>query len=325
MKIKVGIVGYGNVGKSVEKEVKKIKDIELVGIFTRRNTNQITSSSNVYNIQDIQKFIGKIDVLILCLGSSKDLVKYAYNLAKNFNTIDCYDMHSKIFEYYKHINKINKKAKTVSLVAAGWNPGIFSQARLMFDSILPTNNTYTFLGSGVSLSHAEAIKGLVNVKNAIQYTYPKKDAISKVKEGIKVKFKENDMHSYECYVVLNEDTPESRKIVEKQIKSMPNYFADNETIVNFISEEEFEKNHSKLLQSGVITCSAITGENNKQSLELSVKLESNPEFTASILLAYTRAVYKLASKDEHGSYTIFDIPVNYISNKKVEDVFKKLL
>ena len=325
MKIRVGIVGYGNIARGVETEVKKYKDMELVAIFTRRDVNEVISDNKVYNISEMQKFIDKIDVMILCLGSFNDLPKYTHSIAKDFNTIDSYDTHAKIHEYYKHINKINKKSNTVSLVSIGWDPGIFSLTRLMFEAILPTSNIHTFWGSGVSQGHSEAIRRIPGVKNAVQFTHPKEDAINKVRDGITTKFKARDKHSRECFVVLEDDTAENRKIVEKKIKTMPNYFSDYDVTVNYIHEEEFESNYTKMPHGGFSICSGTTGNDNKQVAELSLKLDSNPEFTASILLAYTRAVYKLSNEKSYGAYTIYDVPLSYISDKKSVDLIKQIL
>jgi diaminopimelate dehydrogenase len=325
MKIKVGIVGYGNVGKGVENEIKKYKDMELVAIFTRRDLNEIISDNKVYSMNDIHRFIGKIDVMILCLSSVNDLSKYTHIIARNFNTIDSFDVHSKINEYYKHINKVNRKSGTVSLVSIGWDPGILSIGRLMFESILPNSNTYTFWGDGVSQGHSEAIMKISSVKKAIQYTHPKEDAINKVREGLFPKFKAKDKHTRECFVVLEEDNVENRKSVEKQIKTMPNYFSEYDVTVNYINEEEFDSNHTKMPHAGFTICSGITGENNRHTAELSVKLDSNPEFTASILISYTRAVHKLFNEKKYGTYTIYEVPLSYISHKNNTDLIKKVL
>ena len=325
MKIKIGIVGYGITAIGVESEVEKYKDMELVAIFDIRKENEVVSSNNTYNISEIQKFIGKIDVMILCLGSFNDLPKYTHSIAKNFNTIDSYDTHAKIYDYYKHINKINRKSNTVSLVSIGWDPGIFSFTRLMFESILPNSELHTFLGTGVSQGHSEAIRKIQGVKSAIQYTHPKEDAITKVREGIATKFKTRDKHTRECFVVLEDDNLENRKIIDKKIQTMPNYFADYDVTINYITQEEFENNHIKMPHGGFSICSGITGNNNKQIAELSLKLDSNPEFTASILLAYTRAVYKLSNEKRYGAYTIYDVPLSYISNKNSSDLIKKML
>lgn len=325
MKIKIGIVGYGNIGKGVESEIKKYKDLELVGIFTRRSVTDVVSVNKVYSINDIQKFVGKIDVMILCLGSASDLPKYTHVVAKHFNTVDSFDTHAKIPEYFKHINKINRKSQTVSVISIGWDPGLFSFARLMYESVLPTSTTYTFWGSGVSQGHSEAIRRLKGVKYAIQYTHPKQDAINKVREGLSPKLKIRDKHTRECFVVLEEDTPENRKSVDKQIKTMPNYFADYDTTVNYITEEEFKNNHNKMPHGGFALCSGITGDNNKEIAELSLKLDSNPEFTASVMLAYARAAYKLADKKNYGSFTIYDVPLSYITDKRHDELLKRLL
>jgi len=325
MKIKIGIVGYGNVGKGVEKEIKKNKEFELVGIFTRRNIEELDTLSKVYNLNDIKNFVGKIDVMILCQGSANDLPRYTHVIAKNFNTVDSFDTHAKIYEYFKHINKINKKSNTVSIVSVGWDPGLFSYSRLIFDCILPTGKTHTFWGSGVSQGHSEAVRSLKGVKYAVAYTHPKREAVDKVRKGEDVKLKVKDKHTRECYVVLEEDTPDIRKDIDKRIKTMPNYFAEYDTTINYIKEEEFKTKHTKMPHGGFTLAVGTTGESNKQIAELSLKLDSNPEFTASVLIAYARAAYKLAKDQNYGAYTIFDIPLTYISNKKTNDLIKKLL
>lgn len=326
MKIKIGIVGYGNVGKSVENEISKFSDIELVAIFTRRNIGEIEcNNKKIYNLSDIGKFKGKIDVMVLCLGSANDLVSCAYKIARDFNTVDSYDTHSKIYDYYKQINKINRKSNTVSVISTGWDPGIFSYYRVLSDSILPESNTYTFWGKGVSQGHSEALRRLKGVKKAIQYTIPSKEAIDKVLNGENPVFKTRDKHTRECFVVLEDDNELTRKNIEKQIKNMPNYFSSYDTTVNFISEEEFDKNHNQMPHGGKIITSGKSGNNNNQSMELSLKLESNPEFTASILLSYSRAVFKLYNENKYGSYTVLDIPISYTSKEDVRNLIKNLL
>jgi diaminopimelate dehydrogenase len=245
-------------------------------------------------------------------------------IAKKFSTVDCFDTHAKLYDYFKHINKINKKSNTVSVIAVGWDPGLFSLARLMFESVLPAGNTHTFWGSGVSQGHSEAIRSLGGIKYAVAYTHPKIETMDKVREGENPKLKPRDKHTRECFVVLENDTPEKRKEIDKKIKTMPNYFVDYDTTVNYITEEEFKANHSKMPHGGVTLC-AQSQEDSKQLAELSLKLDSNPDFTASVMLAYARAVYKLAKDKSYGAFTILDIPISYISNKKETDIIKKVL
>ncbi|MEG2235980.1 MAG: diaminopimelate dehydrogenase [Clostridia bacterium] len=326
MKIKIGIVGYGNIGKSIENEIEKFIDIELVGIFTRRNIKEVKCcSKKIYSLNDIQKFKGKIDVVIMCLGSENDLTSYTYAIAKDFNTIDCYDNHSKIYDYFKQLNKINKKNNTVSIIGAGWDPGIFSYFRTLSDSIIPESNTYTFWGTGVSQGHSEALRRIKGVKNAIEYTIPNEDAIKKVKNNENPIFKARDKHTRKCFVVLQNDNDLTRKNIEKQIKNMPNYFAGYDTTVQFITEEEFNLNHNKMPHGGNILTSGITGIESRVNMELLLKLESNPEFTAGILISYSRAVYRLSIEKKYATYTTLDIPMSYISKEDNKYLIRNML
>lgn len=325
--IKIGILGYGNLGKGTEIAIKDNKDMKLVAIFTRRNPEDLKTVTNVpvINIEKIEEWKEKIDVMILCGGSASDLPEQGPQYAEMFNTIDSFDTHAKIPEYYKNVNESAKKGKHVSIISVGWDPGLFSISRLYAEAILPQGNTYTFWGPGVSQGHSDAIRRIDGVKNAIQYTIPIEEAIEVIRDGNSPEYTAREKHIRECFVVLEEGTDE--KIIENKIKTMPNYFADYDTTVHFITEEELKLNHTKMQHGGFVIRSGNTGKNNetKQIIEYSLKLESNPEFTASVLLAYARAAYKLAKLGNSGAKTVFDIPPAMLIPKTNEELLKKIL
>jgi len=327
MTIRIGILGYGNLGKGIEAGIKYNSDMELVAIFTRRNPKDLKTytDTKVVSVEEIENWKDKIDVMILCGGSATDLPIQSPQYAKMFNIVDSFDTHAKIPEHFKNVDIAAKEGKKVALISCGWDPGAFSLNRLMAESFLPQGNTYTFWGTGVSQGHSDAIRRIEGVKNAVQYTVPIEDAINRVRNGENPDLSTREKHLRECYVVL-EDGADSKKI-EEEIKNMPNYFADYETIVHFISEEELKENHSKMPHGGFVIRSGKTGlnENTNQIIEYSLKLESNPEFTSSVILAYARAVYRLAKKNESGAKTVFDIPPAMLSQKTNEELLKKLL
>ena len=325
--IRIGILGYGNLGKGTELAIKQNSDMELVAIFTRRNPNDLKTITNVpvVNISEIEEWKDKIDVMILCGGSATDLPEQGPKYAEMFNTIDSYDTHAKVPEYYTNVNEQAKKGGKLSIISVGWDPGLFSLNRLYAEAILPTGNTYTFWGRGVSQGHSDAIRRIEGVKNAVQYTIPIEEAVEAVRSGDNPEFTTREKHLRECFVVL-EDGADSKKI-EEEIKTMPNYFADYDTIVHFISEEELKKNHSGIPHGGFVIRSGNTGLDNKtnQIIEYSLKLESNPEFTSSVLLAYARAAYKLHQKGETGARTVLDIPPAMLSPKSNEELLKTIV
>ena len=327
MTIRIGILGYGNLGKGIEAGIKYNSDMELVAIFTRRNPEDLKTQTNtkVVSIDDIEKWKDKVDVMILCGGSATDLPVQSPKYASMFNIIDSYDTHAKIPEHFENVDKIAKENGNVALISCGWDPGAFSLNRLMAESFLPQGNTYTFWGTGVSQGHSDAIRRIEGVKNAVQYTVPIENAINRVRNGENPDLSTREKHLRECYVVLEEGA-DSKKI-EEEIKSMPNYFADYETIVHFITEEELKTNHSKMPHGGFVIRSGKTGldEDTNQIIEYSLKLDSNPEFTASVILAYARAVYRLSIKGENGAKTVFDIPPAMLSQKTNEELLKELL
>lgn len=325
--IKIGILGYGNLGKGVELAIKDNDDMKLVAIFTRRDPKTIETKTNtkVVSIEDIAKYKEKIDVLIICGGSATDLPVQTPLYAKDFNVIDSFDTHAKIYEHFKNVDKAAKKNNHVALISCGWDPGAFSLNRLMAENFLPVGNTYTFWGTGVSQGHSDAIRRIKGVKNAIQYTIPVDDAINRVRNGENPELTTREKHTRECYVVLEEGA--DPKQIEKEIKNMPNYFDEYDTTVHFVSEEELKKNHSKMPHGGFVIRSGKTGLNNEtnQIIEYSLKLESNPEFTSSILVSYARAIYRLAKKEDFGVKTVFDIAPSLLTKHTQEELLKHML
>ena len=323
--IKVGIVGYGNLGRGVCYAVDMAQDMECVGIFTRRNADSIKPviDVNVYNVSELEKFKDKIDVLLLCGGSATDLPETTANYLKDFNTVDSFDTHAKIPKYYEKLSKVASSSKKVSAISIGWDPGLFSIMRSIFSSVLPNGTDYTFWGKGVSQGHSDAIRRIKGVKNAIQYTIPKEEALLAVRNGKNPKLTTREKHLRECFVVLDDGA--DKNFIENEIKCMPNYFADYDTTVNFISEEELKEKHSKLPHGGFVIRTGNTTKENGEKIEFSLKLDSNPEFTGSVLTAYARAVYRLSKKGESGVYTVFDIPLKYLSPLSEEELRATLL
>jgi len=324
--INVAIAGYGNLGKGVQYAIEKCEDMNLVGIFTRRapETVQTVRETNVYSMDELLSFKGKIDVLILCGGSATDLPKQTPELAKNFTTVDSFDTHAKIPEYFASVDKSAKEGENVSVISIGWDPGLFSVCRAYFDAFLPTGETATFWGKGVSQGHSDAIRRIPGVKKAIQYTIPIDSAVDAAREGKAGNLTAREKHLRECFVVAYENADKEK--IENTIKTMPNYFADYDTTVNFITEEEFMKNHTKMNHGGFVIRNGKTGaENTDQILELSLQLGSNPEFTSSVLVAYARAAVRLKKEGKTGAFSIFDIPPAYLSLKSAEELRKELL
>ena len=324
-KIRVAICGYGNLGRGVESEITKSDDMEFVGIFTRRNPDElkVNSSTPVMKIDDMEKWKDKVDVMIMCGGSATDLPEQVPEAAKLFNTVDSFDTHAKIPEYYNKVNKSATNSKKTSIISGGWDPGMFSIMRTYGDAILTDGSTYTFWGKGLSQGHSDAIRRIEGVKNAVQYTIPVEEAIEKVRNGENPILATGDKHIRECYVVAEEDADKDE--IERQIKTMPNYFSDYHTEVHFISEQELKLNHSKMGHGGFVIHSGETGKNNKHVIEYSLKLDSNPEFTASVLIALARANYRLHKEGKYGAKTVLDIPPAYLSPKSGEELRKELL
>lgn len=326
-KIKIGIYGYGNLGKGVELAIHNNPDMELVGIFTRRNPNSLTTlfnTSKVFSTSDIAKMKENIDVMILCGGSATDLPKQGPEVCSMLNTIDSFDTHAKIPEYFDSINKVSKSSNTLSLISCGWDPGLFSLNRSLLESILPNGENYVFYGRGVSQGHSDAIRRIKGVKDAVQYTVPYDDSVNKVRNGENPNFSSvREIMWRECFVVLENDANPEK--VEKEIKEMPNYFEPYNTIVHFISEEELKEKHSGMPHGGFVLRSGKSSNGINQIAEFSLKLDSNPEFTASVLVAYARAIYRMSQKGCTGAITVLDVPVSLLSPKTREELLKQTL
>ena len=328
MSIKIGILGYGNLGRGVECAVKQNDDMELVAVFTRRNPEDVkilTETATVCNVADVEGWKDKIDVMIICGGSATDLPKQTPVYAKMFNVIDSFDTHARIPEHFANVDAAAKEGGHVGIISVGWDPGMFSLNRLYANAILPDGNDYTFWGKGVSQGHSDAIRRVEGVKDGKQYTIPVKAALEAVRNGENPELTTRQKHTRECFVVLEEGADAAK--VEEEIKTMPNYFSDYDTTVHFISEEELKANHSGIPHGGFVLRSGKTGWDgeNKHLIEYSLKLDSNPEFTSSVLIAYARAAYRLASEGQIGCKTVFDIAPAYLSAKSGEELRKHML
>jgi len=321
--IKIGIVGYGNLGKGVEKAIGLCSDLSLEAIFTRRKPDQVAGTGKMAHVSDAKNYIGNIDVMILCGGSATDLPEQGPEFASMFTTVDSFDNHGKIPEYFETMNDTATRAQTLSVISTGWDPGLFSLHRLMTEAVLPAGNTYTFWGKGVSQGHSDAVRRVAGVKNGVQYTIPNETAVTKVRAGELPELATRDKHIRECFVVA--ESGADKATIEREIKTMPGYFADYDTIVHFISEEELLANHAAMPHGGLVIRSGRTGQGNAQVVEFGLTLGSNPEFTASVLVAYARAAYKLRKEGQTGARTVFDIPYGYLSPKTPEQLRKELL
>ena len=324
MSIKIGILGYGNLGRGVECAVKQNDDMELVAVFTRRNPEDVkilTETAVVCNVADVEDWKDKIDVMIICGGSATDLPKQTPVYAKMFNVIDSFDTHARIPEHFANVDAAAKEGGHVGIISVGWDPGMFSLNRLYANAILD----YTFWGKGVSQGHSDAIRRVEGVKDGKQYTIPVEAALKAVRNGENPELTTRQKHTRECFVVLEEGADAAK--VEEEIKTMPNYFSDYDTTVHFISEEELKANHSGIPHGGFVLRSGKTGWDgeNKHLIEYSLKLDSNPEFTSSVLIAYARAAYRLASEGQIGCKTVFDIAPAYLSAKSGEELRKHML
>ncbi len=328
MSIKVGIVGYGNLGRGIECSINQNEDMELVAVFTRRNPATVKilhKNVGVYHIDDILSFKDKIDVLILCGGSATDLPVQTPELAKNFTVIDSFDTHAKIPEHFEKVDAAAKEGSNIAVISCGWDPGMFSLNRLYASAVLPVGKDYTFWGKGVSQGHSDAIRRIDGVLDAKQYTIPVIEALDAVRSGETPEFTTREKHIRECFVVAEEDADKER--IENEIKTMPNYFADYDTIVHFISLEELRRDHSGIPHGGFVIRSGKTGWENENThvIEYSLKLDSNPEFTSSVIVAYARAAYKMKKEGAVGCKTVFDIPPAYLSSKSPEELRKEML
>ena len=328
MGIKIGILGYGNLGKGVECAVRQNSDMELAAIFTRRDPKSLkvrTSGVKVLHIDALERMQEEIDVLILCGGSATDLPEQTPEYAKYFHVVDSFDTHARIPEHFARVDAAAKESGHVGIISVGWDPGMFSLNRLYGNALLPEGSDYTFWGKGVSQGHSDAIRRLDGVKDAKQYTIPVESALEAVRSGGNPQFTTREKHTRECFVVLEEGA--DAKKVEEEIKTMPNYFADYDTTVHFISEEELKANHSGIPHGGFVLRSGVTGWNKENShlIEYRLKLDSNPEFTSSVLIAYARAAHRLAKEGQSGCKTVFDIAPAYLSAKSGEELRAEML
>ncbi|WP_409344013.1 diaminopimelate dehydrogenase [Paenibacillus sp. MBLB4367] len=323
--LKVGIVGYGNLGRGVEMALKQNPDMQLEAIFTRRQPDQVSQGNGVkmLHVSEAEAYIGKLDVMILCGGSATDLPEQGPAFAKMFNTVDSFDTHAKIPAYFEEVDAAAKQGGHISVISTGWDPGLFSLNRMLAEAVLPEGNEYTFWGKGVSQGHSDAIRRIPGVKHGVQYTIPSEEAVAKVRSGANPTLTTRDKHIRDCYVLAEPGA--DLKAIEEAIVTMPNYFADYDTKVTFISEEEMKANHSSMPHGGLVFRSGKTGASSTQIIEFGLKLDSNPEFTASVLVAYARAAAKLAKQGQAGARTVFDIPFGLLSPKSPEQLRKELL
>ena len=328
MPIKIGINGYGNLGKGVELAIRQNPDLELAAVLTRRSPSDLktkTPGVPVLSVQEAGQLIGKVDVMILCGGSATDLPEQGPMFARLFHTVDSFDTHAKIPEYFDALDQAAKESGHISLISVGWDPGLFSLNRLYTEAILPQGKTYTFWGKGVSQGHSDAIRRIAGVKHAIQYTIPVEKAVESIRNGETPALTAREKHIRECYVVVEEGADRTR--IEREIREMPNYFADYDTTVTFITQEELDRDHKGIPHGGFVIrtgCTGVNGET-KHVIEYSLKLGSNPEFTSSVLAAYARAAYRLAQKGETGARTVFDIAPAMLSPRDGADLRAHLL
>lgn len=328
MGIRIGILGYGNLGRGVECAVKQNDDMELTAVFTRRDpssVNILTDGVNVYSADDILKHKEEVDVLIICGGSATDLPSMTPKYAKDFNVIDSFDTHAKIPEHFANVDAAAKEGGKIAMISVGWDPGMFSLNRAFANAILPEGSDYTFWGRGVSQGHSDAIRRIDGVLDARQYTIPVESAVEAVRSGSNPELTTRQKHTRECFVVAAEGADKAR--IEKEIVTMPNYFADYDTTVHFISQEELDRDHKGIPHGGMVIRSGVTGwdKENRHIIEYKLTLDSNPEFTSSVLIAYARAAYRMSSEGMSGCKTVFDVPVAYMLNLSGDEMRAHLL
>lgn len=326
--IKIAIAGYGNLGRGVECAIAQNPDTELYGVFTRRNPSDVKTlkeDTKVFSLNDIENHKENIDVVILCGGSATDLPVQTPKLAESFNVIDSFDTHANIPKHFKNVDAAARKAGKVAMISVGWDPGLFSLNRLYAQAILPDGKDYTFWGKGVSQGHSDAIRRIDGVLDARQYTIPVEAALEAVRSGKNPELTTREKHTRECFVVAEEGADKAR--IENEITTMPNYFADYDTTVHFISAEEMERDHSGIPHGGFVIRCGNTGLNNEKThiIEYSLKLDSNPEFTSSVLVAYARAAYRMNKEGVSGCKTVFDVAPAYLSPMSAEELRANVL
>ena len=328
MQIRIGIYGYGNLGRGVENAIRQNPDMKLTAVFTRRDPSTLrihTPNVPVCAASDVEKFAGQIDVMVICGGSATDLPVQTPALAGMFSVIDSFDTHARIPEHFANVDEAAKNSGHTAMISVGWDPGMFSLNRLLASAILPDGQDYTFWGKGVSQGHSDAIRRIDGVVDAKQYTIPVQSALDRIRNGEVPNLTTREKHTRECFVVAAPGADTAR--IEKEIREIPNYFADYDTTVHFISKEELQRDHSGIPHGGLVIRSGKTGANgeNRHIIEYSLNLDSNPEFTASVIVAYARAVYRLQCDGIYGCKTVFDIPPILLSPKSREELLKNLL
>lgn len=322
-KIRIGLVGYGNIGKGVELALEEFPDMEGIAVFTRRNPEDLDSKLKAISLDHILDYQEDLDVLILCGGSATDLPGQGPALAKHFSTIDSYDNHNQIPEYFETMDQSAKAGKNISIISVGWDPGLFSLNRAVFESILPAGETYTFWGKGLSQGHSDAIRRIDGVKFGVQYTIPVETALEEVRSGSNPTLSTREKHKRVCYVVA--EAGSDQNLIEETIKTMPDYFEPYDTTVHFIDEKTFKEEHQKMPHGGFVIRTATSATGNKQKAEFQLELESNAEFTSSILVAYARAAYKFKKDGKFGALSVLDVPPAYLSPKSAAQLRKELL
>ena len=328
MAIKIGILGYGNLGRGIECAIKQNDDVELAGVFTRRDPSTVkimTEGVKVYSVDDAPKMKDEIDVMILCGGSATDLPEQTPKYAQWFNVVDSFDTHKRIPEHFANVDKAASESGHVGIISVGWDPGMFSLNRMYANAILTNGKDYTFWGKGVSQGHSDAIRRIKGVKDGKQYTIPVESALEAVRSGKNPELTTREKHTRECFVVAEEGADLAR--IENEIKTMPNYFDEYDTTVHFISEEELKRDHSGIPHGGFVIRTGKTGWNDENShvIEYSLKLDSNPEFTSSVIIAYARAAYRMNQEGQNGCKTVFDVAPAYLSALSGEELRKHLL
>ena len=326
--MKIGILGYGNLGRGVECAIKQNPDMELAAVFTRRapeTVSILTEGAAVCSVDDVEQWKDKIDVMILCGGSATDLPEQTPKYAKMFNVVDSFDTHARIPEHFENVDKSAKESGHVGIISVGWDPGMFSLNRMYANAILPEGRDYTFWGKGVSQGHSDAIRRVEGVKDGKQYTIPVEAALEAVRNGENPELTTRQKHTRECFVVAEEGADLAQ--IENEIKTMPNYFDEYDTTVHFITEEELKRDHSGIPHGGFVIRSGKTGWNDENShvIEYSLKLDSNPEFTSSVLAAYARAAYRMSKEGQTGAKTVFDVAPAYLSAADGAELRKHLL
>ncbi len=328
MTIRIGIVGYGNLGRGVESAVSASDDMVVAGIFTRRDPKELiphNSDTPCYHMEEAERLKDQFDVMILCGGSANDLPTQSVDFAKHFNIVDSFDTHAKINEHFDRVDESCQEGNTVAIISSGWDPGMFSLNRLYAEAILPSGTSYTFWGKGVSQGHSDAIRRIEGVKDARQYTIPQTEALELVRSGVNPDLSVREKHVRDCYVVAKEGA--DKALIEKTIKEMPNYFAEYDTFVTFISEEQLQRDHAGIPHGGFVIHSGKTGwqQENNHVIEYSLKLDSNPEFTSSVLVSYARAAYRMHQEGIKGCKSVFDVAPSYLHPQDAKTLRKRIL